>query len=273
MAKRFDGFFLTFLTYLLLFVWSRYFIKSLALSLIFSGVLCLLLVLSFRGMAKTIKKKPYSADRLANEFALKGNSYAASVIFAAMKNPAAKLSGDTIKLNSVWIICAFKFSGISQSDVASAYQKALAENVKNIVLLCRAADRPSQSLAVGLDVKIEIVKISAVFRYLNKKIALPDLKKQKTKFSLRYIFESALKRQHAKFFAFSGIMLFFLSYFTPLKLYYLCFGTSLFVLAILCLTPLGQIGDDNSGKFFESLENNNENIIENDDRFLDNDFK
>ncbi|MDD4840111.1 MAG: hypothetical protein PHE93_05555 [Clostridia bacterium] len=262
MAKKLDTFVLTFLTFTLLFLWSRFFIDDLIWSLVFSAIVCFLIVLCIRAFSIKIKKRPYSIERLSREFSLKGNNYTAQLIADALKNPSIEVENNMLKFGSTCIICNFKFSNLSSADVASAYQLAISKSLKSVVLLCRGVDRQALSLTVGLPVKIEILKTGAVYRFLFRMNALPQLDKEKYKFSFKYIFDVALKRQNAKFFIFSGLLLLSLSYFTPLKLYYLCFGSSLLLLAILCLSPLGHIGEESKHKLFdtfsvkEDLDNN-----------------
>lgn len=266
MAKKFDALVLTLLTYILIFLWSRFFIGNIVWSLIFSSVLTFLIVLCARFVTTKIKKRPYSVERLSREFALRGNEYAADYLSKVFNNPFVKVNKNTLLCGDTLIICLFKFANVSSSDIATAYQTAKQADAKKAIVLCRGVDRPSTSLTVNLDVKFDIVKTGAVYRYLFKKNALPELSKEKFKFSLGYIFDITLKRQNAKFYIFSGLMLLFLSYFTPLKLYYLCFGTSLFVLAILCLSPLGHIGEEGKHKIFDAFADTSNKISDKESR-------
>ncbi|HKL93874.1 MAG TPA: hypothetical protein VJZ69_01160 [Clostridia bacterium] len=263
MAKKFDALILTLLSFILLFLWSRFFIHNIVWSLIFSSALSFLIVLCVRAFSVKIKKRPYSVERLSREFALRGNEYVADYLAKTLNNPFIEASGNILKLGGILLICNFKFSNLSSSDIASAYQTAQKRSAKKVVMLCRGADRPAIALSTNLDVKFEIVKTGALYRYLQRMNALPELDKDKFKFSLKYIFDVALKRQNAKYYIFSGIMLLFLSYFTPLKLYYLCFGTSLLVLAILCLSPLGHVGEESKHKIFDTFAGTKNDTLDN----------
>lgn len=179
MAKKIDGFLLTLIGFVLVFVWSRFFIKDLIWSLLFAAAVCLFLVFCAKAVSKNIKNRPYSAERLANEFALRGNDYAASVLFSAFDNPDAVLEKNIIVCGKNMFFCCFKFSGISAGDVASAYQAALEKDAEFVVLLGRGFDRAALSLCADLPVKIKIVKISAVYRYLFKKKRAARARKEK----------------------------------------------------------------------------------------------
>lgn len=64
--------------------------------------------------------------------------------------------------------------------------------------------------------------------------------------------QTILSRRNFKNYAFSGAVLVLVSFLTPLKIYYIVFGTILLVLALLTLT-LGN-GTLSSPKAFEELE-------------------
>ena len=67
------------------------------------------------------------------------------------------------------------------------------------------------------------------------------------------LIEAVFSRRNFKNYVFSGAVLVFTSFFTPLKIYYIVIGTILFALALLSLTPLGN-GTISSPKVFAELE-------------------
>lgn len=69
--------------------------------------------------------------------------------------------------------------------------------------------------------------------------------------------QTILSRRNFKNYAFSGAVLVLVSFLTPLKIYYIVFGTILLAFALLSLTPIGN-GTINSPKVFEELEKENE---------------
>ena len=62
-----------------------------------------------------------------------------------------------------------------------------------------------------------------------------------------------LNRRNFKNYAFSGGILILVSFITPLKIYYIVFGTLTLLMALLTLTPLGN-GSITSPKVFAQLE-------------------
>ena len=69
--------------------------------------------------------------------------------------------------------------------------------------------------------------------------------------------QAVFSRRNFKNYMFSGVVLISISFFTPLKIYYIVFGTILLAFALLSLTPIGN-GTINSPKVFEELEKENE---------------
>ena len=92
----------------------------------------------------------------------------------------------------------------------------------------------------------------AVYRWLSKRGALPNLKRVKQKFSLSAFFEAALRRSNLKNYLFSGVILVSVAFLTPLKIYYLVFGSISLFMALLTLTPLGK-GHFGGDKIFDGL--------------------
>lgn len=116
----------------------------------------------------------------------------------------------------------------------------------------KSIDRHAWQIANLEDINIEIVKAKQVYKFLAKHNALPVLKKPRQKFSFKALLQTILSRRNFKNYAFSGAVLVLVSFLTPLKIYYIVFGTILLVLALLTLT-LGN-GTLSSPKAFEELE-------------------
>ena len=88
--------------------------------------------------------------------------------------------------------------------------------------------------------RVTHVKMRTVHRWLKKHDALPDLKRIKAKFSLAAFFEAAFRRANLKNYLFSGTLLVAVAFLTPLRIYYLIFGSVSLIMALLTLTPLGK---------------------------------
>ena len=252
MAKAIDYIGASIIITLTTFVWSVLLFKNTAGALVFSVALSLVTVLSIRYFSKK-KQKPYTYDRLESEFCMRGGEYVIELIVSALKNPKIENGSNYILLENCIIIANFKFSPLGGSDIANICKTAKAYQKNSVFLLTKSVDRKAWQVAYLQDVKIEIVKTKQVFRFLAKHNALPALKKPKQKASVRAVFETVFSRKNFKNYLFSGAVVIFTSFFTPLKIYYIVVGTILFALALLTLTPVGN-GNISSPKVFDQLD-------------------
>ncbi|MEG2451089.1 MAG: hypothetical protein RSB09_05070, partial [Clostridia bacterium] len=94
--------------------------------------------------------------------------------------------------------------------------------------------------------------------------ALPNLKPKRVKFSLSAFFATLFQRSNTKNYIFSAVILLSVAYLTPLKIYYLVFGSLSLLFALLTLTPLGK-GSFKLSKVFDALDKEESNQISIDD--------
>lgn len=238
MAKIFDYISLTIITFLLTFVWSALAFDSALPALILSCTLTLIAVVTLRYIRQKTGK-PYTYDRLALEFGIRGNEYIVSLLLGVLKNPDVLSGGNFILLANSIIISNYKFSALGISDVGAACMLAKRYDRTRVFLICRTIDRRAYTVARLENVKITPIRVKTVYKLLKKHGALPDLKPAKEKFSLKGFASVALARTNFKSYAFSGVVLILVSFITPLKIYYIVFGSISLALAALTLTPLG----------------------------------
>ena len=237
---------------LVTFAWATFAFKNWIGALIFSCAFTAVAIFTVSYVQKK-KAKPYSWERLELEFCLRGNEYAIKTLLCAIKNADFDNSRNYIMLEKGIIIANFKFSPLGTSDVASACNLAAKHEKNEIFLLAKGIDRKAYQIANLEKIKLNLIKTKQIFRFLAKRNALPDLKKTKTKFDFRALAETMLNRRNFKNYAFSGGILILVSFITPLKIYYIVFGTLTLLMALLTLTPLGN-GSITSPKVFSQLE-------------------
>lgn len=252
MAKIVDYISGTFIIALVLFVFCYMATSSLAISAIIAIALTLACMFSI-GYISSRKSKPYSVDRLELELCMQDNNYAIKLLSSAIKNDKIENTQNYILLENAVIIANFKFSLLSYSDINSALQIASKHGKSKIYILSKGIERKAYQLANIRQIGIELIKTKALYKFLQKHNALPDLKKQKVKIDIRQLVEIILSRRNLKSYLFSGTILIAVSFLTPLKIYYITIGTILLALALLTLTPLGK-GSITSKKVFDELE-------------------
>jgi len=258
MGRKIDRISICAITFILFFAWGSYFIKKLTLTFLFAFLITFLVALLVLG--RKGNKKPYSYERLMTEFCLKGNEYAASLIYRALSNPSAELLGNIIKKECALFVCSCKFSALNKQDMAGIVNSAKKEGASEVYILCRGIERGAYNL-VPRSLKVKTVKIAAVYKFLDKKNLLPELSEEKSKFTFSLILESVFRRGAFKYYMFSGAVLILMSFLTPLRIYYITMGSISLLFALLTLTPLGKGGFKEDGPF-KKFEDSNQITID-----------
>ncbi len=251
-ARAIDIASITIITLIASFVWSVLLFADWKVALIFACDVSVCVLLLINALTKH-KRTPYGEDRLALEFALKGNEFVIKTILSAIKNDKIENGCNYILLENSAIIANYKFSSLSPSDIQSVCALANKLQRTHVFVITKAIDRKAYQVASAFEIKIDVVKTKEIFKFLKKHNALPALNKVKAKPSIRVLTEIILSRQNFKHYAFSGVVLMLVSLITPFKTYYLVIGSILIVLAILCLTPIGK-GTLSSPKALDILE-------------------
>ena len=256
MAKALNYIFASVIVMLATFVWSALLFKNAIGAIIFSIAFSFAIVVSVYYFSKR-NQKPYTYDRLETEFCIRGGAYVIELLKTTLINNKIENDCNYILLENSMIIANFKFSPLGGNDIASVCRLAKTYDKNHVYLIAKAIDRKAWQVANLEDIKMEIVKTKQVFKFLAKHNALPVLKKPKQKLSISALMQAVFSRRNFKNYMFSGVVLISISFFTPLKIYYIVFGTILLAFALLSLTPIGN-GTINSPKVFEELEKENE---------------
>lgn len=230
--------------------------NSIAISVLFSVAFSFAILFSIRYFSSKYQK-PYSCYRLELELCIRENEYTINLLKSITKNAKFESGCNYILLKNSIIIANFKFSALSYQDVSNACKIAKEHKKDKIYMLAKGIDRRAYQIAQVEQMRIELVKAKQLYKYLAKHNALPDLKKTKRRFELKYVIEIVLARRNLKNYLFSGIVLICVSFLTPLKIYYLVIGALSLLFALLCLTPLGS-GSITSPKLFEEMEREND---------------
>ena len=232
MAKTLDYVALTIILTLLTFVFGLLAFQNAYISLAVSASLSLATVFSIKYFSR--KKYRFSPSRLATHFSIKGNDYVVDLI-KSTQNCEVETSSNVILLDHCAVFSCYKFGAVSAQDVASVAKAVENSSVKTVFVLSNGVDRKAYQVADYLGLRLKPVKIGAVYRYLDRHGALPDLKKPKRKISLPVVFETVFSRSNFKAYAFSGTILLFTAFITPLRTYYLISGSICLLLALFSL--------------------------------------
>lgn len=251
MARFVDYAALTVISFLLTLVWATLLFDSWTAVFAFASAAALI-VLVTAVYIKRGTKKPCSCDRLTIECAVRPPSYLIGLLKSAADNPACEYGSNYVLTADSVIFAAVRLSALGLNDLNNLLTKADELGRKRIFVITQSVDRRAYQLLQFHEVRITAVKMRAVYRWLSKRGALPNLKRVKQKFSLSAFFEAALRRSNLKNYLFSGVILVSVAFLTPLKIYYLVFGSISLLMALLTLTPLGK-GHFGGDKIFDGL--------------------
>lgn len=218
------------------FVGLSYCINSLWLSLLVA--LIITFVLSLIIDAITGKRSARGYNNYLNALIIGGNDKVFSEVRAITHVEGEIKDNYMITNGNEMILNGIKYSLVSPDEILKNYRIAKSMDIKTIYILARAIDRKSASIMNYLDINYTHISVKYLYRHSNKSECVAIAKRSRTK--IRQVFAFILARANAKRFLITSTLLMFLSIFTPLKAYYLTLGGLTFLLAILCLSPLGE---------------------------------
>lgn len=227
----------------LLFVFVA--VKSLAASLLIAFLIWLTLNrVTVHLLSRRKIKSKISVSKMEDLLALKGISGQIALFFAAMPpcfNPTPFDCGLEITLNceKILVFPNYKFSACSMEEIAKFYRIAKEKNVLTVWVLSRLNARSLLVFANGLDVSFVFQPSAVVRKYLFNRNMLPEAPKKpervKKKINFKELFFGMFARKRAKYFFLSGLSLFILCIFTPMRIYYLSVCAVCLVLGVICL--------------------------------------
>lgn len=242
MLKTIDTIAITIISLLLIFTWTYFIVDNIWWTIAISLVSYVLIWSIFK-IVKMKKKDNYTPKKLANHFALMGQSYVAKLLMDNLDFSNKQLVDDKyIQVDDEIIYPMFKFGNINYENIASLYRLAKENDVKKIYLLSSGIEKNALVLAGGLDVSIEYVSEDVVFNYLKKKNSLPEIVESKekpiNKLGLKALLKGITSRANTKYYVLCGVLFAFISFISPNKIYYIVLSTIVFILAILTFLPI-----------------------------------
>lgn len=242
MLKTIDTIAITLISLLLIFTWTYFIVDNIWWTIAISLVSYVLLWSIFK-IVKMKKKDNYTPKKLANHFALMGQSYVAKLLMDNLDFSNKQLIDDKyIRIGDEVIYPMFKFGNINYENIASIYRLAKENEIKKVYLISSGIEKNALVLAGGLDVSIEYVSEDVVFNYLKKKNTLPEIAESKekpiNKIGIKALFRGITSRSNTKYYVLCGVLFAFISFISPNKIYYIVLSTIVFILAILTFLPI-----------------------------------
>lgn len=142
------------------------------------------------------------------------------------------------------IYFAFRFSSLSQEDIAKCYRVCKEREIKKGYILGKDTVRTTLSLAGELNLNINFISAKQLYRCLKNKNLLPvtaTKTKIKRKGKIKFFLSVFFSKNNVKHFLFGGIILALMSLITPLKVYYLSVAAITLAFSLICLFAPGEI--------------------------------
>ena len=223
MARIVDVTALTVITFLLTFVWTTAVLPSWAAVFAVSAAAALMSLVTAVYILR-VKDRPCTCDRLALECAVRPPEYLIGLLRAACTRDDVEFGKNYFLTRDAAVFAAVKLNPLGLGDMHAIAAKAAELGKTRVFVIARGVDRRAYRIVQCFeDMRVTHVKMRTVHRWLKKHDALPDL-----------------RRANLKNYLFSGTLLVAVAFLTPLRIYYLIFGSVSLIMALLTLTPLGK---------------------------------
>lgn len=244
--KTFDVFFRLILEFLFVFVWCRYYISNLLLSIlltvVFTAIIELLyiFILNKKNKNKSIKQQELS-DMISytNTFIYTEKTYSLNFFLelAKTKHCATKKS-DYIIIDhittKVVLFPFFMYKDFTADDLIYVYNKTKSSNPSKIIVCTNNIDSSVFKIIDKLPIKIFVldyeqtyIKLLKEYNFYPKKTELASTPKQ----SFKQLISYALNKKRTKGYFFTSVLLLIYSFFIPYKLYYVIMSSILLLLS------------------------------------------
>lgn len=143
-----------------------------------------------------------------------------------------KKGGLYVPERNLLIIPVFSFDGVNKTDIVKAFNAI--NSKEKAVIMSSGFSVETEAFAERFDGRIILMGGKKVFELLEKTDELPEIKcgflsAEPKKASLKALFT---KKRARSFFAF-GILFLLMSFFSPIKLYYVICGCAMLIFAVL----------------------------------------
>ena len=252
-----DLVFITICTFILMFAWVQFFVKSLFLSLFVSVLLTFTLMI----VVRVFKSRKYNAQQLI----LTNNTNLIKFKLAIQTMPTLKLAqiikqlipteyNPKISKNTITFI-----KNGSTHNFALYYSSELNENnileilktynCNNIVIFCSGYNRQVKEISTSFNnISVELISLEQLYEIFNKNdvnIPTDNITLNQPKSTLKQILKRSVSREKSKGYFISGIILLISSILVPYKIYYLVFSSLLIILSLVCrIKPNQKINTD-----------------------------
>ncbi len=246
--KTFDMFFRIVVIFLICFVWCRYFIDSLWLSLILTVILTLSIdfFIKFLFNRKTRKNKAILDEQekiqnYINSFIFSDDSFSVNFFCDLAKkkyNVIKKTKFIQIEhtCNHVILYPYFMYREFNADDLITVFNKVKSLHPKKIVICTNKIDSLATKLSAKLPIKTILLDyIDTYNQLLVKYDCFPPMTKlnEQQKPNMKYLLGYALNKKRTKGYFIASLFLLFSSFIVPYKIYYVIMSSILLTLSFI----------------------------------------
>ncbi len=246
--KTFDAFFRILIIFLACFVWCRYFINNIWLSLVVTIICTILIDLSIniirnkkQKKKSVLKEEDEKIQQYINTFIFSEDSYSINFFYelAKLKHQAQKKSKfiEIFHTNKKIILFPyFIYRDFNTDDLVLIYNQIKKETSTRLVICTNKVDSNTIKLAQKLPLEIYVLDGNQIYeKLLTKYNYFPPLTKLKSEAKLEFkdLISYALNKKRTKGYFIASVVLLLSSFFVPYKIYYVIMSTILLVLSLI----------------------------------------
>ena len=251
LSRIFDYVFARVLAMLIIFIWMKYYIDDLTLSIIYTSVIMVCLIVIFDVVfAKKLKRTNSETDKnrkeqIFNQLCLNSNSANLDFFNKMLSTRHAVRTEKTcliIEKGEEKLPVFFKFATIklAPNNIVDIIKDGKDFGAKKILVLCNGANTLAYSFAASIEgIEIIIYDDKKVYELMKKYDIYPEINikiaKYAKKYKLKELAAIALSKKRVKGYFFSSLLLLFSSFFVAYALYYRIAATVLMLMALVAL--------------------------------------
>lgn len=239
MANLIDILSISVITFLLSFVWIKFYIKNITLSILISLIISIFSIMIIRKI-NTKKLSKYATTKAENEKiqsisnTLILGSFEDNLIFLNNLFPESKIEDFYIVThNSNIIIPKLDCLEFTTNDLLTILKNKKINQSKSISIITQSVNKACIEYASNLSIKINFLQIEDIAK-LTDTSPIPTItitpKKHNTILMIAKMF---IARKNVKGYIISAIFIIFSSIIVPYKTYYLVFASLLLILALI----------------------------------------
>ena len=241
----FDALFLLIATFIVAFVWLRYYIANNLVCLFSAIAICILFFLAFKTLTvgkkekrQLKKKEKKQAENLAVYLAFlpDKNTLALFEELPVLRQKELKRSGNAVTYKNggktVRFVFDFFCGALSPKTFCDYVKQAVNDKVDKLEIFANSFDKNVLQLQKSVGLELKLFDINSTFALLKDNGLLPtDVTEKQYVSPLRTNFlQIVFDKSRAKYYLMSSLFLLLTSFLTFFKLYYLISGTILFFL-------------------------------------------